>query len=214
MWVQEIWRYPVKSMAGESLARADLTEDGIVGDRVVQVWGLGGQIVTARTRPALLGHRSTLGKDGEPEVDGRPWHSPEVALDVEAAAGKGTRLLRNDSRDRFDILPLLVATDGMLAAVGYDRRRFRPNLVVSGVPGLSEREWEGGSLHIGEVVIGVADLRGRCIMTTFDPDTLEQDLSVLRRVQLEFDGRLGLNCYVLVPGHIAGGDPVEFVRAR
>ena len=31
MWVQEIWRYPVKSMAGESLKTADLTESGVVG---------------------------------------------------------------------------------------------------------------------------------------------------------------------------------------
>ena len=31
VWVQEIWRYPVKSMAGESLEAADLTEAGVVG---------------------------------------------------------------------------------------------------------------------------------------------------------------------------------------
>jgi hypothetical protein len=110
MWVQEIWRYPVKSMAGETLASVGLTEQGITGDRIVQVRSPGGRIVTARTKPALLSHRSTLGPDGEPEVDGRPWHSAEVALDVEAAAGKGARLIRNDSNDRFDILPLLVAT--------------------------------------------------------------------------------------------------------
>ena len=138
MWLQEIWRYPVKSMAGETLASAGLTKQGITGDRIVQVRSPGGRIVTARTKPALLGHRSTLGPDGEPEVDGRPWHSPEVA------AGKGARLIRNDSNDRLDILPLLVATDGMLTAFGYDPRRFRPNLVIGGVPGLAEREWEGG----------------------------------------------------------------------
>jgi len=212
MWVQEIWRYPVKSMAGETLPSVGLTEQGITGDRIVQVWSPGGQIVTARTKPALLGQRSTLGPDGEPEVDGRPWHSAEVALDVEAAAGKGARLIRNDSNDRFDILPLLVATDGMLTAVGYDRRRFRPNLVIGGVPGLAERKWEGGSLRIGNVVIGIEDLRTRCIMTTFDPDTQQQDLRVLRRVQQEFAGRLGLNCYVVAPGHLAVGDPFEFVR--
>jgi len=102
----------------------------------------------------------------------------------------------------------------MLEAVGHDRRRFRPNLVIGGVPGLSERDWEGGALRIGEVVIGIEDLRTRCIMTTFDPDTQKQDLNVLRRVQKEFAGRLGLNCYVVVPGHIAVGDSVEFVRSR
>jgi uncharacterized protein YcbX len=99
----------------------------------------------------------------------------------------------------------------MLTAVGYDRR-FRPNLVIGGVPDLAEHEREGGSLRIGIVVIGIEDLRTRCIMTTFDPDTQQQDLRVLHRVQQEFAGRLGLNCYVVVPGHIAVGDPVEFVR--
>lgn len=113
MWVDEIWRYPVKSMAGETLGSADLTQQNIRGDRVVQVRNPAGRVVTARTRPALLGHHATLGPDGEPRVDGRPWRSAEVALDIEAAAGKGVRLIRNDSQDRFDILPLLVATDGI-----------------------------------------------------------------------------------------------------
>ena len=214
MQVHEIWRYPVKSMVGESMGSADLTEQGIKGDRILQVWNSAGRIVTARTKPALLSHRATLGPDGEPKVDGRPWRSADVALEVEVAAGKGTRLARSESEDRFDVLPLLVTTDGMLAAVGYDRRRFRPNLVIGGVAGLSEREWEGGTLLIGATVIGVEDLRTRCIMTTYDPDTLEQDLGVLRRVQKEFAGRLGLNCYVAAPGHIRVGDLVEFVRPR
>jgi hypothetical protein len=97
-------------------------------------------------------HRAALGSGNEVLVDGRPWNADDVARDVEAAAGAGTRLVQSDPEDRFDILPLLIATDGMLAAVGYDRRRFRPNLVIGGVPGLGEREWEGGRLRIGPVV--------------------------------------------------------------
>jgi uncharacterized protein YcbX len=206
MWVQEIWRYPVKSMAGETLEQANLSEDGIEGDRILQVRNSAGRILTARTRPDLLRHHATLGPDGDPLVDGRPWRAAEVARDVEAAAGAGTRLVRSDSADRFDILPLLVATDGMISAVGHDRRRFRPNLVIGGVPGLAEQQWEGGLLQIGEVVIHMEDLRGRCIMTTFDPDTGKQDLGVLRRVQKEFGGVLGLNSRVVTPGRIAVGD--------
>jgi len=57
----------------------------------------------------------------------------------------------------------------------------------------------------------MVDLRGRCIITTFDPDTGQQDLGVLRRIQKEFDGVLGLNSYVVTPGRIAVGDPVELV---
>lgn len=210
MWVAQLWRYPVKSMAGEPLRVAALSEEGIAGDRIAQVRSANGHIVTARTRPRLLGHRAILGPDGRPLVDGRPFDSAEVARHVEAAAGPGARLVMDLAPNRFDILPLLVVTDGALEAAGHDWRRFRPNLVIGGVPGLTERTWEGGRLRIGDVIIEVADLRQRCIMTTFDPDTLEQNLDVLRRVQKEFGGYLGLNCSVGRAGTISIDDPVEF----
>jgi uncharacterized protein YcbX len=208
--VQELWRYPVKSMAGESLATAELTESGVVGDRILQVRNAG-KIMTARTRPQLLRHNAILTSNNRVLVDERPWDSDGVARDVEAAAGPGAHLVRSDADDRFDVLPLLVETDGMLAAVGYDRRRFRPNLVIGGVPGLTERQWEGAQLRIGQVVIGMDNLRGRCIMTTFDPDSGKQDLGVLQRVQKEFNGQLGLNSFVVTPGRIAVGDVVELI---
>ena len=119
--------------------------------------------------------------------------------------------MRDDGVERFDVLPLLVATDGAIQALGTDRRRLRPNIVIAGVEGLAERTWEGRQLKIGDVVIGVQDLRQRCIMTTFHPDSLEQDVDVLRRINREFDGRLALNCYVVSPGAVAVGDPVELV---
>jgi hypothetical protein len=152
-----------------------------------------------------------LADNGDVLVDGRPWDSTEVALDVEEAAGAGTRLVRSDAGDRFDVLPLLVTTDGMFAAVGYDRRRFRPNLVIAGVEGLAERQWEGARLRINETVIGMDDLRARCIMTTYDPDTGEQDVNVLRRIRGEFGGVLGLNSYVINPCRVAVGDRVELL---
>ncbi|HVY61718.1 MAG TPA: MOSC N-terminal beta barrel domain-containing protein, partial [Planctomycetota bacterium] len=89
MHVAELWRYPVKSMAGEALERATLDEDGIAGDRRLFVRDARGRVVTARTRPRLLGHAAKLGPEGEPLVDGRPWGSAEVAADVRAAAGEG-----------------------------------------------------------------------------------------------------------------------------
>ncbi|WP_321473989.1 MOSC N-terminal beta barrel domain-containing protein [uncultured Paludibaculum sp.] len=213
MWVQEIWRYPVKSMAGERLQTAEIGPAGIAGDRVIQVRNNQGRLYTARTRPKLLRHRAVLGPDGQVLVDGLPWQSDAVGVAVESAAGLGAHLVRSDAEDRFDILPLLVATDGMLKAVGTDSRRFRPNLIIGGVPGLTEREWEGAQLRIGSVLIGMEDLRGRCIMTTYDPDSGVQDLNVLRRIQRDFQGVLGLNSYVIEPGRVAEGDPVEVIRS-
>jgi len=212
MRVQELWRYPVKSMAGEPLQSADLTPSGISGDRILQVRSANGRVMTARTRPLLLRHHATTSPDNQILVDNCPWTAPEVARDVEAAAGPGSKLVEYTGLDRFDILPLLVTTDGMLTATGYDRRRFRPNLVISGVEGLAEQSWEGAHLRIGTAVIGMEDLRLRCIMTTFDPDSGQQDVSVLRHIQHDFNGQLGLNSRVITPGRISVGDPVELIR--
>jgi uncharacterized protein YcbX len=209
MRLGEIWRYPVKSMAGERLTETVIELDGIPGDRVVHVEDERGRVVTSRSRPKLLLHRAFLGPDGEPLVDGRPWRDPGVADDVAEAAGADARLVPDDGLVRFDVLPLLVATDGAIATLGYDRRRFRPNLLIEGVPGLAERDWEGRELRVGGAVIRIVSLRERCIMTTFDPDTAEQDTEVLLRIHRELDGQLALNCEVERPGRVKVGDPVE-----
>lgn len=195
------------------IGSAELTASGVAGDRIIQVRSAAGRVLTARTWPQLLRHRASHHPEHLVAVDGRPWDSAEVAREVEAATVVGARLVHSETEDRFDILPLLVATNGTLEAAGYDRRRFRPNLVIGGVEGLAERHWEGAQLRIGRVVIGMEDLRGRCIMTTFDPDSGRQDLGVLRNIQKDFNGRLGLNSYVAEPGRISVGDTVELVPA-
>ena len=209
MRVAELWRYPVKSMAGEPLSHADVRSEGLHGDRDLHVRDARDRVITSRSRPALLAHRGTLDPRGGTLVDGRPWDSDDVRRDVETAAGPGTRLVRSKGTKRFDILPLLIATDGAIAAFGHDRRRLRPNIVIGDVPGLAEREWEGRRLRIGRTLIGIEALRERCIMTTFDPDTQAQDVEVLRSIRRNFGGRLALNAYVIETGEITLGDVVE-----
>jgi len=211
MRVAELWRYPVKSMAGERLDRAELTPNGIVGDRIAHVRDATGRVITSRTQPRLLGLRGSLAADGEPLVDGRPWNAPEVAEAVRRAAAADAGLERYEGPERFDVLPLLVATDGSIAHLGVDHRRLRPNIVIAGVDGLAERSWPGRRLRIGSAVIAVATLRRRCVMTTYDPDTLEQDVSVLRRIVTELDGRIALDCAVVAGGTVAVGDPVALL---
>ena len=214
MRVAELWRYPVKSMAGERLERALVTPSGVAGDRVVHVADARGRVVTARTHPRLLAHQGALDPDGEPLIDGRPWTSAEAASAVRAAAGDDARLVRWDGPERFDVLPLLVATDGAVAEFGRDIRRLRPNILIGGVPGMEERGWPGGELHIGDVVIRLDSLRPRCPMTTVDPDTLARDPEVLRDIGRRFGGRLALNAEVVRPGPARIGDPVVFVTHR
>jgi uncharacterized protein YcbX len=211
MIVGEIWRYPVKSMGGEQLEVTVLTADGIPGDRIVHARA-DHEVLTARSHPALLGFRARLGPDEEPLVDGEPWSSEAIAARVRQAVGPKARLARFDGPERFDVLPLLVATDGAIAALGMDRRRFRPNILVTGATADAERSWPGKRLRIGGAVIGVASLRQRCVMTTYDPDTQVQDISVLRRIVHERGGRLALDCRVIEPGRVALGDPVELLE--
>jgi len=210
MRIGAIWRYPVKSMAGERLRRVAIGAAGLDGDRVLQVYDGQDRILTARRFPRLLGLRATLGPDGEPLVNGRPWNTPEVASWV-AAAATGARLRRFEGAERFDVLPLLVCTDGAVSEFGRDMRRLRPNLLIEGVAGMAERTWEGATLRIGDVLAGIAGLRARCVMTTVDPDSGEQDPDVLRSIVRRFGGKLCLNARVLRGGIVEEGDAVDLI---
>lgn len=207
MYVAGLWRYPVKSLAGEALTTSHLTNDGISGDRVVHVAGPRGPL-TGRTRQGLLTVPASTGPDGLPWVAGHPWDSPDAARAIRAAAGSHARLAGYRGPERFDVLNLLVATDGAVAEFGADVRRLRPNLLIGGVPGGTEHHWPGHALVIGDAVIGIHSVRQRCIVTSIDPDTGAQDLGVFRRIRQRFGNQLALNAWVLQPGVIHLGDPV------
>ncbi len=210
LYVKGLWRYPVKTLAGVPLETAELTPTGIPGDRIVHVRGPEG-VRTSRRQHLLLGLKGSLGPDGQPLVNGHPWDSEEALELVRRAAGADAWLEAYDGVERFDVLPLLVATDGAVAEFGRDVRRLRPNILIGGVAGMDETRWPGGELHIGDAVVRLDSLRGRCPMTTVDPDTLERDPEVLRDIGRRFGGRLALNAEVSRPGTIRVGDAVKLV---
>lgn len=208
--VEALWRYPVKTLAGEPLSASPVGLEGMPGDRIVRVRGPEG-VRTSRRQFRLLGLRGSLDPGGRPLINGHPWDSPAALALVKAAAGHDAWLEAWSGLDRFDILPLLVATDGAVAAFGRDVRRLRPNIIISGAEGLVEREWPGAELHVGEAIIRLDSLRQRCHMTTIDPDTLEVDPGVLRDIVRRFGNRLALNADVVRPGIVRVGDPVRLV---
>jgi uncharacterized protein YcbX len=209
--VAGLWRYPVKTLAGEALTSAVIGPHGIPGDRIVRVRGPEG-VRTSRRQYRLLGLDGTLDPEGRPRINGHPWNSPEALALVKAAAGADAWLEAWEGLDRFDILPLLVATDGAVAAFGRDVRRLRPNILIAGVEGLDERSWPGAELHISDAILRLDSLRGRCHMTTIDPDTLQVDPQVLKDIVRRFGGRLALNVEVVRPGTVRIGDSVRLVR--
>ncbi len=211
--VAQLWRYPVKSLKGERLNSAILTLDGVEGDRIVHVAGRRGPL-TGRTRHGLLTLPALTDPDGVPTVQGHRWDSPEAAEAVREQAGQDARLVADVTPERFDILNLLVATDGAVEHLGHDVRRLRPNIVLSGLPAEMEARLPGQALAVGEALIGVHSVRQRCIVTTIDPDSGEQDLEVLRRIQDVFGGQIALNSWVISPGEVHVGDAVRIVSSR
>jgi uncharacterized protein YcbX len=211
MHVAELWRFPVKSLRGESLAEAEITAEGIAGDRLVHARRSSGRVFTARTHSKLLGLQGALGADGVPTIEGVRWDDPAVLAAVRAITEPDAELVYYDGTgpERFDVLPISVATDGGVAAVGVDGRRFRANVYLDGVEGLAERGWVGFELRLGEAVVGVRQVRGRCVMTTFDPDSLEQDITVLQKIYFELGGVTALDCYVIRPGRVRVGDEAQ-----
>jgi uncharacterized protein YcbX len=211
MYIKEIWRYPAKSMAGERIAESQVTPLGLAHDRQILVVGANGRVVTARTHHKLLGLKAKLNVRNEVEINGLPWNAPAIRELVQSIAGPGAQLTHYSGPERFDILPILVATDGAIDHMSIDSRRLRPNIIIGGVEGLAERQWPGRRLKIGDVILAPAQLRGRCVMTTYDPDTLVQDRRVLQNIVQELDGTMALDTAVESPGLIREGDEVTLL---
>jgi len=130
MHVEEIWRYPIKSLAGEQLTSADVSRLGIAQDREIVIVR-NDRIATARRYPKLLGLKGGLDEDGIPTINAQRWDTSKAHSLVEEAIGGPARLVQVPGAERFDVLPLLVATDGAIGTMGVDRRRFRPNILIA-----------------------------------------------------------------------------------
>ena len=78
----KLWRYPVKTLAGERLSTAAVGFNGVEGDRLVWVIGPEG-VRTSRRHYRLLGLGGTLTEQGRVLINGHPWDSAEaLALSV------------------------------------------------------------------------------------------------------------------------------------
>jgi hypothetical protein len=213
MRVSEIWRYPVKSLKGERLEQTEITKFGVPGDRQVAVIRtINGRFLTSRSNPKLLGLQGGINPEGVPTVNGHPWNSSQALQLVREAAGEPVTLQQVPAPQAFDVLPLLIATDGAARYLNIDHRRLRPNILLTDVPDLEERKWPGRVIAIGEVRIHAEKLRDRCVMTTFDPDTQVQDPSILLRIVRELDGSTALDSSVIHPGKIRVGDTAHILE--
>ncbi len=227
--IAEVWRYPVKSMAGERLDVAELSWQGIAGDRrwaFVRPGRLhtGFPWLTIRQQPSLHHYRPALVEPDRPDRSAVRVQDPEghvYAVDDPALAaqlGEGVWALKHD-RGTFDASPVSMLTRQSLAALGgragtdVDARRFRPNLVLdaSGSEDFPESGWLGRLLRIGTAVVRVDQPIERCALVNVDPDSLVRNANVLRTIAQQRELDFGAYGSPVTPGVLRPGDPVVLV---
>ena len=91
-----------------------------------------------------------------------------------------------------------------------DRRRFRANLYVSGVPAWSEFEWVGKDIELGETRLRIEGRIERCAATNVNPDSAARDLNIPLTLQRGFGhADMGVYARVIDGGTITVGDSLS-----
>lgn len=223
-------RYPVKSMAGETLAEADLRWSGLRGDREYGFvfadrprrfpWLSGRDVASlVRYRP-LCGDYGAAGLPVEvvtPAGERLPISSPELVAALSAEARASLQLVQL-SRGAYDSMAVSVGSRATLTAVAaahggpIDPRRFRFNLVIDS----AERDslWRHRILEIGSGGARLMLVRPieRCALITIDPDSATRDPSIMRTVARQLGNEVGEYASVLAPGPIRAGDEVHMIE--
>lgn len=234
--VVAVWRYPVKSMRGESLERAELTWNGLDGDRR-HAFVLEGDRsrfpwLTGRRASALLRYapryddpanlRKSPIQVGLPEGGALDLHAPALRQRLEQEAGGRLGLIQV-GRGIFDSLPVSVMTTATPAAIGAvvpaggEPRRYRANIVIDAGPDAAHREaqWVNGRLAFGNAggpALRVNKRIDRCSMVTIDPDTAARDPDVLKAVVAQAENCVGAYASAETPGWVTVGDKVWLLR--
>jgi MOSC domain-containing protein len=216
--VREVWRYPVKSMAGERLESCMVTEVGLEGDRR---WAFidhspqrDGKWFNIKQHAPLMTYRARL-VDGS--LDLIAPDGSRIALDGDLvrkfeAEGQRPLELRELPGANFDDSHVLIVNLASVeafaleAGIPIDHRRFRANLYVDGVEPEEELRWLGRVIRAGDAELEVTDRCERCKVITMDPDTTEATPELLRLLVERHDERFGMYCRVVRPGRVAVGD--------
>jgi uncharacterized protein YcbX len=221
--VVEVWRYPVKSMAGERLDSCAVVETGLEGDRR---WALvdgtpnrAGKLLTIRQQERLMAYRARLA-GGSVEVvspDGGIHRLDADMVSHLAAEASRPLTLRELEGANFDDSPVLmvnlatVASFGVQAGVHVDHRRFRANLYVEGLEPEEEIGWLGRRVAVGGAELEVVSRCERCVVITRDPETTLASPGLLRALAETHETCMGVYCRVTKPGRVVAGDHVHVV---
>jgi len=201
--VAALWRYPIKSLGAEPLAQVDVLDDGIAGDRAAAVM--------------IESDHARMGKPLRGKESNR-LHLVRGATEAAGvAAGLGIKVRLAEGGRHFDARPISLVFDTWIAEAEVllgrklDPLRYRPNIVAHAAEGfvLKESALVGRSITIGDVRLTVTEEIDRCVTTTYDVQTGESDMNVLRVVAQYRDNVMGVYCKVTRTGTIPVGAAIN-----
>jgi uncharacterized protein YcbX len=235
--VSAIFRYPIKSMAGESLDSARIGWHGVEGDRRLAFRRLADRgafpWLTASRLPELLLYEPIGRQDptGEPlpthirTPDGEEYGLTDEALLKEIATRHRADLelmqLRHGIFDEAGVSAITLGTIRSIARESgheADVRRFRPNLVIDtkAAQPFEEDGWVGKILEFGSdgtgPAISVTMRDKRCVMINLDPDTAIASPEVMKTAIRMNENHAGVYGTVVRTGEVRVGQVVG-VRA-
>lgn len=233
--IEALYRYPVKSMAGERLDAAEMGWHGLDGDRRLglrRIEDRGGFPWLTASRLAELLLFTPQGNDAglpthvrTPEGAEMPIFGDDLAAEIERRHRAPVQMMhmKHGIFDDGSVSVIAVDTVGevcRLAGLESDARRFRPNVVVrltqSG-PFL-EDAWLGGVLSFGETdaapAIAVTMRDVRCSMVNLDPDSARSSPEMMKAAVRANENNAGIYGTVVRTGRLAIGQPIYLRDAR
>jgi uncharacterized protein YcbX len=234
-FVRAIYRYPVKSMRGESLKSIHIGMDGLEGDRraAFVTTNTPSFLLTARQLPAIVRYAPSFKNTRDlslknirvktPEGQDVPLTSKALLLELVELCGYALEL-KEEKHGIFDEMAIslisqrTIQTIGRQAGIDLDPRRFRPNLLIEAYHSapFQEEQWIGGYLKFGSrddsARIRAEDRDERCMVVNLDPETGEQNPMVLRSIARMRQECAGIYCSTETPGTIRVGDYVYLIK--
>jgi uncharacterized protein YcbX len=205
--IEAIFRYPIKSLRGESLATAELGFHGIEGDRRSAFRKVGDRsdfpFLTAGRLPSLV---CMLPHEANAEEISKQFGAPVELMHF-----------KNGLFDDACVSVITSTTVGEvcgLAGRAADARRFRPNILVkSGLAkAFEEDEWVGATLRFGEAAVAVTLRDLRCAMINIDPDTGGLHPEMMKAAVRANDNHAGVYGATVRPGRLTVGQAVYLDR--
>lgn len=234
--VSALYRYPVKSMRGESLSSANILYTGLEGDRRYAFIRLHNRSrfpwLTGREVPEMLQFQAEFDNPAEPRTspvsistpDGDivPLESEALRADLEQRAGEPVHLLHLGKGTHDSITLSLMTTSALRtlsahAGIPLVPERFRPNILIDTgeMEGFPEDAWVGKTLVFGDRPdsphIHIVRPIERCMMINLDPETNRQTPVVLRAVVQFHQENAGVHATPQKVGTLKVGDWVKLI---